>query len=83
MSNEEEKLILSQLEELRDKLIEVNKNLGGMARADAMRREIKDLGWDFILNRYHPDVNTEDPAACELFKMYKFIYDDMQKKNEI
>lgn len=83
MDNEDLKLILGRLENLRDKLIEINNQTGGTSRSSAMRKEILTLGWEFILRKYHPDVNTEDPAAYELFQMYKFIYDDMKKKNEI
>ena len=83
MNNEDLKLILSKLENLRDQLIGINEQTGGATRASAMRKEILTLGWEFILNRYHPDVNTEEPAAYELFQMYKFIYEDMKKKNEI
>lgn len=82
MDNEDLKLILSRLEGLRDQLVELNKVTGANDRATEMRKEILALGWNYILNRYHPDVNHE-LGAYELFKMYKFVYEDMKKKNEI
>jgi DnaJ-class molecular chaperone len=45
-----------------------------------MREEILKVGWKGIMEKYHPDVNTQDPAANELFKMYKYVYEDMKKK---
>ena len=68
-----------QLEEIRDKLVQVNETLGYAARVSAMKQEILMVGWDGILARYHPDVNINDPAAGSLFDLYRFVYDSMEK----
>jgi hypothetical protein len=66
---------LNKLVEVRDQLEEVNRVMGAMARFEAMKQEIRDIGWDGILAKYHPDNNLDDPAAFPLFEMYKFSYD--------
>lgn len=73
------KRALSSLEEVREKLVRVNEQLGYMARFTAMKREIEELGWDGICARYHPDINMDDPAAYELFQFYKFVYDSTSR----
>jgi hypothetical protein len=73
------KRALKSLEDVREKLIRVNDQLGYMARFNAMKREIEELGWDGICSRYHPDINVDDPGAYELFQYYKFVYDNMDR----
>lgn len=73
------KSALNSLEDIRVKLARVNEQLGYMARFNAMKREIEELGWDGICSRYHPDINIEDPAAYELFQFYRFVYDNMNR----
>ncbi len=80
MGNEELNLMLEKLTKLRDQLVKLNEKTGALDRAKGMREEILKVGWKGIMEKYHPDVNTEDPAANELFKMYKFVYEDMKKK---
>lgn len=80
MGNEELNLMLEKLTKLRDQLVKLNEKTGALDRARGMREEILKVGWKGIMEKYHPDVNTGDPAANELFKMYKFIYEDMKKK---
>ena len=70
---------LHTLEGVREQLIRVNEQLGYMARLQAMKREIEELGWDGICMRYHPDINIDDPAAYELFQFYKFVHDNMDR----
>ncbi len=72
--------ILSDLEHIRDMLTEVNVQLGCLQRYRDMRDEITELGWGGILNKYHPDINVDDPAAPELFALYRFVYDEMQRE---
>jgi hypothetical protein len=69
--------ILKDLEEIRDKLIYVNTLNGNLERYRSMKREIQENGWDGICRKYHPDFNTSDPAAYELFRFYKYVYDTM------
>ncbi|KNY27388.1 hypothetical protein [Pseudobacteroides cellulosolvens] len=80
MGNEELNLMLEKLTKLRDQLVKLNEKTGALDRARGMREEILKVGWKGIMEKYHPDVNTQDPAANELFKMYKFVYEDMKKK---
>jgi hypothetical protein len=80
MGNEELNLMLERLTKLRDQLVELNEKTGALERARGMREEILKVGWKGIMEKYHPDINTEDPAANELFKMYKFVYESMKKK---
>jgi hypothetical protein len=72
--------ILKSLVTLQNKLIETNQKLGYIPKYKAMRKEIKDLGWAGICAKYHPDINIKDPAAFELFQLYKFVYFSMQKE---
>jgi len=55
-------------------LMKANRANGNLARYNAMKREIEQVGWDKICAKYHPDINTNDPAAFELFEYYKYIY---------
>ncbi len=73
--------ILIDLEHIRDMLTEVNVQLGFLQRYRDMRDEITELGWGGILNKYHPDINVDDPAAAELFALYRFVYDEMQRES--
>jgi hypothetical protein len=38
-----------------------------------IQEEILRIGWSGVLKKYHPDVNTEDPEAVNIFKLYKQI----------
>lgn len=78
-NNEKLKMILKDLEEVREKLKEVNNLTGALARFESMKQEIKSIGWSGICAKYHPDINISDPAAHELFAMYRFIYDAMER----
>ncbi len=70
---------LTKLMEIRDKLEEINRITGAMARFEAMKKEILEIGWNGILSKYHPDVNIDDPAAFALFEMYRFAYEAIQQ----
>jgi len=72
--------ILNDLEHIRDMLTEVNAQLGYLSRYRAIREEIKEEGWGGICAKYHPDINVKDPAAIELFELYKYVYDTMQRE---
>ena len=73
------KKALKNLEDIRDRLIEVNKLTGSLARYEAMKEEIRKTGWSGICAKYHPDINVGEPAAHELFAMYRFVYDTMER----
>ena len=59
-----------------------NDSLGYTERANNIKKEINENGWANICKKYHPDNNINDPAALPLFELYKFIHDDMVKKNK-
>ncbi len=73
--------ILKNLNRIRDKLLEINERSGSIANYVAMRKEIAQLGWGGILQKYHPDINVDDPAAFPLFELYKFVYSTMTEKD--
>jgi hypothetical protein len=79
--NNNEKLvnILKDLEDVRDKLVEVNKMTGALAQYESMKQEILVIGWNGVCSKYHPDINIGDPAAHELFAMYRFVYDALSR----
>jgi len=80
MGNEELNYMLEKLTKLKDELVKLNEKTGASERARMMREDILKFGWNGVLQKYHPDVNADDPAANELFKMYKFVYEDMKKR---
>lgn len=82
MSSKEKSLetMLNELNSLKEELISINKQTGALDRVLKMRDEILKFGWKYIVDTYHPDINTDDLAANELFKMYRFVYEDMRKK---
>ncbi len=71
--------ILTNLEDIRDKLTLANARLGYLERYNAMKREITEQGWSAVCAKYHPDINIGDSAAHELFQMYKFVYETMDR----
>ena len=71
--------IFKNLEEIRDKLVYANTLNGNLAKYKSIKKEIQETGWDGICMKYHPDINTGDPAAYELFRFYKFVYDTMDR----
>jgi hypothetical protein len=52
---------------------------GTNARIKKMKEEILLLGWDKVVEKYHPDVNIHDKAANELFEMYKYVNDNIER----
>lgn len=65
---------------IRDKIVTINEQNGTIERVQKMQKEILMIGWDGIQKKYHPDANLEEKAAPELFKMYKYIYENMKQK---
>jgi hypothetical protein len=80
LSKEQElESILHDLENIRDMLTEVNIQFGYLSRYCAIRDEIEETGWGGICAKYHPDINVNEPAAMELFELYRYVYDMMQR----
>lgn len=82
MSSKDEYLdiILNKLSMVKQELVSINEKSGALQRVQQMRDEILSMGWQGIVDKYHPDVNIDDPASKELFRMYKFVYEDMKKR---
>ncbi len=74
------KKLLDNLDEIREKLVYANNINGNLAKYKSIKKEIQEIGWDGICMKYHPDINIGDPAAYELFRFYKFVYDTMDRK---
>lgn len=70
--------VLKNLGSIRDNLMKLSAKNQGAAGYFAMRREIETLGWGGILQKYHPDINVENPAAMALFELYRFVRKTMR-----
>jgi len=71
--------VLKNISSIRDNLVRHNAKNGGTAGYFAMRREIETIGWGGILQKYHPDINVQNPAAMALFELYRFVWKTMRK----
>jgi DnaJ-class molecular chaperone len=49
-----------------------------MLPLEGVRNEISQLGWNGILQKYHPDVNVNREDAFRFFTFYKEVYEDMK-----
>ena len=58
--------------------MELEKNKELIAKFNDVQEEILKIGWQGILERYHPDVNCDEPDTQEIFKMYRAIYQNMK-----
>lgn len=83
MSEKDLSHITKELNKIKDRLIELGEKNGTNARVRDMKAEITSIGWVGILEKYHPENNLEDPAAHELFQMYKYIFFKMREDKEI
>lgn len=45
-----------------------------------IQQEILTIGWNGIIEKYHPDVNLDDPEAVNVFKLYKHVYENMKQR---
>jgi hypothetical protein len=73
----------SDLISIRDKLVQANRESGLLDKVYSTKQEIIELGWNGIVDKYHPDTNIDEVASKELFAMYKFVYETMIKNKEI
>ncbi len=51
-----------------------------ITKFNEIQGEILKIGWNGILDKYHPDINCDDVDAAKTFKMYKSIYENMKKR---
>lgn len=70
---------LKELEEISRKLRIAMLLTKTNVRIKKMKEEILLLGWDKIVEKYHPDVNIHDKAANQLFEMYKYVNENLDK----
>ena len=45
-----------------------------------VQEEVLFIGWNGILELYHPEMNKDDPGADDRFKLYKLVYDNMKQR---
>ncbi len=45
-----------------------------------IQEEILKIGWQGIIDKYHPDSNVDHNDSYDLFKLYKLVYLEMKKK---
>ncbi|NMB34547.1 MAG: hypothetical protein GX992_10055 [Clostridium sp.] len=55
-----------------------NKQL--LTKFNEIQEEILKIGWNGIIQKYHPDMNCFDVDPSKTFKMYKSIYENMKKR---
>lgn len=51
-----------------------------ISKFNEIQEEILKIGWNGIIEKYHPDMNCDDAEAAKTFKMYKSIYENMKKR---
>jgi len=56
--------------------IQRNKQL--INKFNEIQEEILKIGWNGIIQKYHPDINCDDENSEKTFKMYKCIYENMR-----
>jgi adenosine deaminase len=75
--------IINELQKIEKNLEKTLEITGTTKRVNSMKKEIKELSWNGIYSKYHPEVNIDDPARNELFDMYKYVYELMKQNGEI
>jgi DnaJ-class molecular chaperone len=45
-----------------------------------IQEEILRIGWNGILEKYHPDMNLDNAEAENVFRLYKHVYENMKKR---
>jgi hypothetical protein len=75
--------MLRRLKDVSETLEYYSKINNVQEKINMLKQEIHTLGWLGICQKYHPDINMNDPAGFNRFKLYKRVYDIMKKNNEI
>lgn len=47
-------------------------------KLNEIQAEILLLGWNGIIEKYHPDFNLDDSDAGNVFALYKHVYENMK-----
>lgn len=58
----------------------VQRNKQMITKFNEIQEEILKIGWNGIIQKYHPDINCDDENSAKTFKMYKSIYENMKKR---
>ena len=58
----------------------VQRNKKLITKFNQIQEEILKIGWNGIIQKYHPDMNCDEPESEKTFKMYKSIYENMKKR---
>ena len=51
-----------------------------LTKLNEIQIEILTLGWNGILDKYHPENNIDNPDAESIFKLYKQVFENMKKR---
>lgn len=51
-----------------------------LTKFNEIQEEIIRIGWNGILELYHPDININQKNAFRVFNLYKEIYVSMKKR---
>jgi hypothetical protein len=52
-------------------------------KLNEIQAEILLVGWNGIIEKYHPDFNIDDEDANNVFKLYKHVYENMKQRVSI
>jgi len=51
-----------------------------ISKFNEIQEEILKIGWNGIIEKYHPDMNCDDVDPLKTFKLYKSVYENMRKR---
>lgn len=49
-------------------------------KLNEIQAEILLVGWNGIIDKYHPDFNLDDSDAVNVFVLYKHVYENMKQR---
>jgi hypothetical protein len=49
-------------------------------KLNEIQDEILIIGWNGIIEKYHPDMNPDNPEASSTFKLYKHVYENIKNR---
>jgi hypothetical protein len=54
-----------------------------ITKLNEIQAEILLIGWNGVIEKYHPDFNIDDQDANNVFKLYKHVYENMKQRVSI
>ncbi|MEN8906621.1 MAG: hypothetical protein ABF289_11740 [Clostridiales bacterium] len=54
-----------------------------IGKLNEIQSEILLIGWNGVIEKYHPDFNLDDTEANNVFKLYKHVYENMKQRVSI